>query len=950
MPFLNALFLIMLLFTSPLVQADSQLKLQPLQTLVKESFTSLTPDPKNPDVLYGITPVNSLYIPQGGHLYKSTDRGVHWTLLVFNGGFSQLVIDPFNSDVFYAMQGMSDYDHPIDQLDRVLKSVDGGKTWSLLLTDNINLFTPVYNSVKLFLSPLSQNTVYAFLYNKLYHSNDGGNSWKEITLPAPKVVDIALSPNDPQGLFSITQDNQLFKSNDAGLTWQELQHNIVLDTQDETYWINGTFKSLRISPKQANVLYLDISRGYYALSKYPPPVDAKFLKSSQPNETVIETYKSSDAGQTWQIIPKPQVTACQATLPTCYTGLFYVDPYHQDVLYSVANLYAYNSYGSKSSEYSSVLYRSQDGGNTWGEILPITEGILRAVLSHPQKQDTVYVSVVGRTYKQLSSGQLLLSENAGKTWTDLDSTFKAPVSFNLYALNPINHPSNPKIFYVMGENYTIYQTVDGGQTFTALPSFTAGLSNYLTETIEPVIAVTENAVFGYKYRWMNQQWQLYLKDILDSHTNNGSKVQFVGSDIYLTVSETGSSITGVYYYRSRDNAVTWSPLNSGAPLPYASQIVVHPTQKNVLYLSIGNLRALPTNQAQPGVYQSVDDGETWHDISGDLPINYGQPSPYQLIPHPTQSQTLYFSYDGYIHKTVDNGKTWKVVGEGIISREKFKLWFDPNNSQTMYAMLTRTDIPLFLYKSTDAGETWRNVSFDLQDTNSYTITYEALRFAPNSGKIIYIAKAKERTYQSEDGEHWEVITDAARLERESPTGMLLSFSLPDMTFKGVYRVENIGNAVSASQSKLYQGDTNYYLTSSPDIIKVQVVEHADQSAVNLKRTEAVTVQAKFEINNITAYEQPAAFFVVARYQPLDSSDAYWFMQTLDKQWQMWDGNIENLKPAKLVSQLKPTESLDIFTGTPDGVARTTSIYAGYRPAHTLTSVSNQNSPLVLKIE
>jgi hypothetical protein len=57
-----------------------------------------------------------------------------------------------------------------------------------------------------------------------------------------------------------------------------------------------------------------------------------------------------------------------------------------------------------------------------------------------------------------------------------------------------------------------------------------------------------------------------------------------------------------------------------------------------------------------------------------------------------------------------------------------------------------------------------------------------------------------------------------------------------------------------------------------------------------------------------------------------------------------------LKPAKLVSQLKPTESLDIFTGTPNGVARTTSIYAGYRPAHTLTTVSNQNTPLVLKIE
>jgi photosystem II stability/assembly factor-like uncharacterized protein len=574
--------------------------------------------------------------------------------------------------------------------------------------------------------------------------------------------------------------------------------------------------------------------------------------------------------------------------------------------------------------------------------------------------------VVGRTYKQLSSGQLLLSENAGKTWTELDSTFKAPVSLTATAV----HPSNPKIFYAIGENWTIYQTVDGGQTFTALPSFTAGISNYVADDSDSVIAVTENALFGYGYRWMDQQWQLYLKDILDSHTNNGSKVQFVGSDIYLTLGETGT-ITGIYY-RSRDNAVTWSLLNSGAPLPYASQIVDHPIQKNMLYFYRDTNRyqsrddgktwqnadntysTLPTIYSYGlGISQSVDDGETWHDISGDLPINYGQPSPYQLIPHPTQSQTLYFSYDGYIHKTVDNGKTWKVVGEGIISREKFKLWFDPNNSQTMYAMLTRTDIPLFLYKSTDAGETWRNVSFDLQDANSYTITYEALRFAPNSGKIIYIAKAKERTYQSEDGEHWEVITDAARLERESPTGMLLSFSLPEMKFQGVYRVENIGNAVSASQSKFYLRDKNYYLTNSPDNIRVQVAEYADQSTVNLRRTEAVTVQAKFEINNIAAYEQPAAFFVVARYQPLDSSDAYWFMQTEDKQWLAWDGNIENLKPAKLVNQLQPTESLDIFTGAPNGVARTTSIYAGYRPSsptYAPTTISNQNTPLVLKIE
>jgi photosystem II stability/assembly factor-like uncharacterized protein len=618
----------------------------------------------------------------------------------------------------------------------------------------------------------------------------------------------------------------------------------------------------------------------------------------------------------------------------------------KSVLYSFARLYNYINGYYKSDGYSSVLYRSQDDGNTWDKILQMKEETLSAVLSHPQKQDTFYVSVLGITNNHFQfDGQLLLTENAGKTWTDLDSTFKAPVPLTLTAI----HPNNPKIFYASGRNLRIYQTVDGGQTFTALPSFTAGVSNYAAEHSDSVIAVTENAVFGYMYRWMNQQWQLYQNDILGSNTNSRSEVQFVGSDIYLVVTDNDNNTR---YYRSRDNAVTWSPLNSGAPLPYSRQIVAHPTQKNILYFYFRSSHDdLPTGQTQASVYQSVDDGNTWQDISGDLPISGTDAEPYQFIPHPSQNQTLYFSYDGYLHKTVDNGKTWKVVGSGVIPREDFRLWFDPNNSQTMYAMLMRTSDPRFLYKSTDAGETWRNVSLGLQEENAYTVTYEALRFAPNSGKLIYLPRAKERMYQSEDGEHWEVITDVSRLERESPTGMLLSFSLPDMTFQGVYRVENTGNAVVASLDNYFK--QTYTLTNSPDNIKVQVVEYADQSTVNLKRTEAVTVQAKFEINDITVYEQPAAFFVVARYQPANSNDAYWFMQTEDKQWLAWDGNTDNLKPAKLVNQLKSTESLDIFTGTSNGVARTTSIYAGYRPSsptYTLTTISNQNTPLVLKIE
>jgi hypothetical protein len=256
-------------------------------------------------------------------------------LLEFNGGYLQLVIDPFNSDVLYVIQsgmGWSDTRQvdPLDMYVHVLKSIDGGKTWNLLLADNVVFLEHIYNPIELLLSPLSQNTLYAFLYNKLYRSDDGGSSWKRITLPVSQVINIAISPTDPQGLFAATRNGQLFKSNDAGLTWQTVKHNIAVEILEETYWINTTFKKLWISSKQTNVLYLDVAVAYYEISKYIPPLDTDYMKSAlSPDKIIIESYKSNDGGQTWLIIPKPQITGCQRT---CYEGLFYIDPYHKDVL------------------------------------------------------------------------------------------------------------------------------------------------------------------------------------------------------------------------------------------------------------------------------------------------------------------------------------------------------------------------------------------------------------------------------------------------------------------------------------------------------------------------------------------------------------------------------------------------------------------------------------------
>jgi len=145
---------------------------------------------------------------EAGGIYKSTDKGLNWSLIskyeVFNQGNTAVKIHPTNPD-FYLIASNS----------RIYKTTTGGTTWTEVHYINGSGYEFRFD-------PSNPNTIYCVASTGLYKSSDAGENWSQIF--SDKCWDIDFHPTDPSIIYLLKSNptlirSELFRSDDGGTNW-----------------------------------------------------------------------------------------------------------------------------------------------------------------------------------------------------------------------------------------------------------------------------------------------------------------------------------------------------------------------------------------------------------------------------------------------------------------------------------------------------------------------------------------------------------------------------------------------------------------------------------------------------------------------------------------------------------------------------------------------------------
>jgi len=215
-------------------------------------------------------------------------------------------------------------------------------------------------------------------------------------------------------------------------------------------------------------------------------------------------------------------------------------------------------------------------------------------------------------------------------------------------------------------------------------------------------------------------------------------------------------------YKSTDGGVTWTPVTpSGLVLPAGSieRIAVAPGDAQVVFVTT----------SQQGTYRSLDGGSTWLQIMPPNSNSEGAGRHLGIAVSPVDWKEVYLvatvgssepfdlNVTTFISKTLDGGLTWNTVWErgGNSSPLLDAIVIAPSAPHIVYAKPCYCgDAAAILYKSTDAGGTWGEVS------TPYTGFFPSLAVDPLSSNILYLGSASPAAWKSVDGgANWQPLAN-----------------------------------------------------------------------------------------------------------------------------------------------------------------------------------------------
>ncbi|MET7028899.1 VPS10 domain-containing protein [Sediminicola luteus] len=228
----------------------------------------------------------------------------------------------------------------------------------------------------------------------------------------------------------------------------------------------------------------------------------------------------------------------------------------------------------------------------------------------------------------------------------------------------------------------------------------------------------------------------------------------------------------------------WENISDGFFGGSIGAIEVAKSDPNVIYVGGGEKTLRGNVSSGYGIWKSEDAGKTW--ASAGLKDSRHVP---RIRIHPTNADVVYAAVLGNIYKptqergvykSTDGGKTWIKKLYVNDQAGAVDLTFDPNNPRILYASTWRAQRTPYslssggegsaLWKSTDSGETWKEISKN-EGFPKDTLGIIGVTVSPkNSERVWAIVENKEKggLYRSDDGGNkWTQVNDERKLRQRA---------------------------------------------------------------------------------------------------------------------------------------------------------------------------------------
>lgn len=621
-----------------------------------------------------------------GGIFKSTDGSVTWRPVFEDNlelAIGDIVFDPQNPNVVYAGTGDVNMPSQVFNGHGIYKSTDAGETWQYLGLGQQGIISHIV------VHPTDSQILYAavngnpFVRNDqrgVFKTTDGGKTWQRVHFVSTQAgaSDLVMNPQNPQVLYASYWDRirsntestiygpnaKVFKTTDGGATWTPLGGGLPTGKMGRT--------GLAISQQNPDKVY------------------AIFVDTlSAPGGL----YKTVDGGQTW--------TLAINNLPNSYGGFGWyfgkieLDPNNDEDVYfhgillwrkpPGASGWSVASGGHADSHDlvwtpSGRRYWANDGGvyrNNPGNPIPWSKSLN---LPATQLYHTTYNHhQPGTYYAGAQDNGILRGSNVNlNNWQAI---------FPADGFHCAFHPTEPQQFWIETQNGTIHYTTDGGSNWKQGSACLGTGDRCNWDTPFFISQHPPHLLYAATYRVYASSdgtgWGVTSGDITDGvlteprfHT-----ASCLGESPLQAGKLLAGTTDGNVWWRTPAGA--WTNVTAGLPNRYVTSVHGSPTAPNRLYVTHSGIKY---NEEIPHVHRSDNNGQTWQNISGNLP----QVPVNDLFVLPGHADSVLFvGTDVGTYFSRDAGKNWSRLGKGLPYVAVFDLAHNVARKQLLTATFGR---------------------------------------------------------------------------------------------------------------------------------------------------------------------------------------------------------------------------------------------------------------------